>query len=168
MRRKHLAQKYFGRMPRPTGLTGNRCAQASSRHGQSQGEQWFVAIGILVLGLVVAFGISRLGGCARTVQKDAADLAVRRQAMLTQRLAYLTEDVAEIEWVEVESNDVYIGFREVPKDMDLILRFAAVHGSNAINYGVHVWAVPSQSRGWRPGGGFYYAEITARNGKVER
>ena len=90
-----------------------------------------------------------------------------RGEVLAERLSYLTTEVPEIAWVEVDDNDVYIGFKQIPDDMDLIVRFAAVNGNTAINFGVHVWAVPATSRGWRPGTGPYYQEVTARYGRVE-
>jgi len=86
--------------------------------------------------------------------------------MLMESLEYLN-DVEEIVWVEIDENDVYIGFAPVPDDWDLIIRGAAYNGNREINFGTHVWAAYGERKGWRPGQSTYLGEVTARYGKVE-
>jgi hypothetical protein len=85
---------------------------------------------------------------------------------LMKELEYLNK-VEEIVWVEIEDNDVYIGFDPVPSDWELIIRAAAFNGNRAIDFGTHVWAAYGSRRGWRPGQSKYLGEVTARYGKVQ-
>jgi hypothetical protein len=90
-----------------------------------------------------------------------------REQVLKERLSYLDE-VSEISWVEIDGNNVYIGFRSIPEDYDMIVRAAAFHGNNAIDFGVHVWAIDAKYTGWRPGQGKpFICEATARYGRVQ-
>jgi len=88
------------------------------------------------------------------------------EQVLRKELAYLS-DVNEVAWVEFDDNDVYIGFAARPSDLGAVVNAAAVNGNRAIDFGVHVWAVSADRRGWRPGSGPYYCEATARYGKLE-
>jgi len=86
--------------------------------------------------------------------------------MLPKRLAYLNE-IPDVAWVEFEQNNVYIGFRRVPSDLRNIVNGAAFAGNKEID-GVHVWAVPEDQRGFKPGSGPYICSATARYGKVQK
>ena len=86
---------------------------------------------------------------------------------LKKRLEYLN-DIPEISWYEVERNNVYIGFNNIPIDFRVIVNAAAVHGNNAYGFGVHVWAVIASQKGWRPGDGPYYCCATARGGRIKK
>jgi len=86
---------------------------------------------------------------------------------LKERLDYLNK-VKEIIWIDIENNDVYIGFDPVPDDWKLVAQMAALHGNNKIGFGVHVWAIHTRQRGWRPGTGGYLGEYTARYGSIEK
>jgi hypothetical protein len=91
-----------------------------------------------------------------------------KRANLISEMYYLNK-IEEIEWVEIVSNTIYIGFKSVPSDLKLICNAAALKGNRTINFGVHVWAIDSNKfqKGWRPGDGTYYYEVTARNGELE-
>jgi hypothetical protein len=56
----------------------------------------------------------------------------------------------------------YLNFKRT-----LILKGAAKRANDAFGLGVHVWAVDGTKKGWRPGDGPYYEEVTARHGKIE-
>lgn len=86
---------------------------------------------------------------------------------LKKRLEYLN-DIPEISWYEVERNNVYIGFNTKPVDFMTIIHAAAVCGNNIYGSGVHVWAIPSSQKGWRPGDGPYYCCATARGGRIKK
>ena len=49
----------------------------------------------------------------------------------------------------------------------MVIKGAAIAGNKAINFGVHVWAIKASEKGWRPGDGHFYKEVTARYGKIE-
>ena len=91
----------------------------------------------------------------------------RDQAALNQKLSYLA-DINEISWVEIDENNVYVGFNKIPSDFSTIVRGAAVQGNRAYGFGVHAWAVNAKNTNWRPGSGPYYCEATARHGKIEK
>jgi hypothetical protein len=89
------------------------------------------------------------------------------QVALNEKLSYLS-DIPEISWVEIENNNVFIGFNTIPTDLSIIVRGAAVQGNLAYGFGVHVWAVKAEDHNWRPGSGPYYCEATARSGKITK
>lgn len=98
---------------------------------------------------------------------SASQQHAQQEVKLRAALAYLI-DIPEVSWFEVVGNNVYVGFNSKSDDLSLIIRGAAVKGNKAIQFGVHVWAVPANNRGWRPGKGPFYEEVTARNGKIQR
>ena len=77
------------------------------------------------------------------------------------------KDIKEIKWIEIDDNDIYVGFKPVPSDWKPIIIGIALSGNKAINYGVHTWAVNSGQKGWRPGQGSYIGKVTARYGKIQ-
>jgi hypothetical protein len=81
-------------------------------------------------------------------------------------LGYLV-DIAETRWVQISHNTVYVGMSHLPADAELVAKFAALHGNEAIGFGCHVW-VTDGPRGWRPGSRASFRRATARHGKVER
>lgn len=88
-----------------------------------------------------------------------------REAVLQKELAYL-KSIPEVRWVVFDGNRVYLGFGSLPKDIRIIINTAAYHGNQAINFGVHVWAVDSKFRE-SPADG-YICAATARYGKVRK
>ena len=101
-------------------------------------------------------------GCTEYSSSRTSD----KEGKLESTVAYL-KDIDEVSWVEVEGNDVYIGFKSRPSDLTAIVGAAALHGNRATGFGVHVWAVDAKHTGWRPGSGPYFLELTARHGKIE-
>jgi len=85
---------------------------------------------------------------------------------LAKRLSYL-KDIPEVSWVKFDDNNVYIGFKTLPGDLGAIVNAAAIHGNRAIDFGVHVWAVPETQKNFRPGLDPSYCSATARHGKIE-
>jgi hypothetical protein len=73
--------------------------------------------------------------------------------------------------VRFEGNSVYVGFDPYPLDGNAILRGAALHGNNAIDFGCHVWAVHADQKSNPPYygtiSGKWYENVTARYGKIE-
>lgn len=92
----------------------------------------------------------------------------RNKPILREAMSYLSE-IPEIEWYEIQRNNVYIGFKILPSDWQIIINGAALRGNETIDFGVHVWAIDSNrfSKGWRPGDGPFYGEMTARYGKLQ-
>jgi len=120
--------------------------------------------GIMMTGLVkcnMACKNARIDRDIRYEQRQA-----RQNTLLREALEYLN-DIQEIAWWEIDGNDVYVGFASWPSDGEIILMAAALAGERAINFGCHVWGVRAEKRGWRPGDGHYYAEVTARYGKIQ-
>lgn len=76
---------------------------------------------------------------------------VEREKLISQELEYLKNNVEEIEWIEVENNQIYIGFKSIPEDYESILRGASWRASRAIFYKVTVWGLPTwkYKKGWR-------------------
>lgn len=75
----------------------------------------------------------------------------RNEQKLKSELSYLNS-VSDISWFEIDGRAVYIGFREVPKDLRGIVNSAAQNGSRAIDGGAFsAWAVLHAERGWRQG-----------------
>ncbi len=152
-----------------------RCSHCSGEIAPT-GAMVLGGLGFLVLmGLMICFVVWFVGiivapcnAISRSVSSTQAPTPPARQAVLAARLSYLNA-IPDIRWVEIDGNNVYIGFREVPADLKNICRAAAANGNRAIGFGVHVWAVPAPafSRGWRPGDGPYYYEVTVRHGEVE-
>jgi len=102
----------------------------------------------------------------RNRQSEPASTSVTRSQVLHKELSYLT-DISEVAWIEIERNDVYVGFNTLPNDWEMIIKGAAVRGNHAINFGCHVWAVSADKKGWRPGDSSCYGEFTARYGRIE-
>ena len=92
---------------------------------------------------------------------------ISRENKIRSELSYLMTEVDEIEWIEVDSNVVYVGFEPLPSDWEMIIKGAALRANRAIGSGAHVWAVKAANKGWRPGDSSYYGEVTARYGKIE-
>ncbi len=90
---------------------------------------------------------------------------IQRYGRLRQELAYLSE-IKEVQWYECEDNNVYVGFEPIPNDWQMIVKGAALRGNEAIDFGCHVWAVPANKYGWRPGDSSFLGEVTARHGRI--
>ncbi len=87
---------------------------------------------------------------------------------LHKAMSYLSE-IPEVEWHEIQRNNVYIGFKQLPSDWRIIINGAALRGNEAMNFGCHIWAIDANkfNEGWRPGDGPFYGEMTARYGKLQ-
>lgn len=127
-------------------------------------------LGCLVLGLLL------MGWCGSMLGDDPAGPAATngsasrsREAVIRAELRYLDAQLTpEIAWMDIDDNNVYIGFSKRLDDMSMVIRGAALRCNKAINFGCHVWAVPADgARPWRPGSGPYYEEVTARHGMIE-
>lgn len=64
-------------------------------------------------------------------------------------LQYLKE-LPEVSWVVYDGNDVFIGLKYLPDDVDIITNAAAVHASKAYGGRVEVWSISDRYREWRP------------------
>ena len=123
-------------------------------------------------GFGVALGVFLvIGGCfiSGLLFFHAPVISPDREMKFTKALAYLDDRSAlpEIAWVEMEGNSVYIGWHSLSEDWQNICRAAAANGSRAIGFGCHVWAVPADRPGWRPGDGPYFGKFTVRHGRLE-
>jgi hypothetical protein len=88
--------------------------------------------------------------------------------ILGSELGYL-KNIREVQWIEIDSNTVYVGFAPIPSDYREICNAAAFIGNRAINFGVHVWAIDATKYNnyWRPGSGTALYETTCRHGQFE-
>jgi hypothetical protein len=120
----------------------------------------------LLIGALSGCSDSRSGSQSSTKLAESTNKQRSREIILRQELSYLN-DIEEVAWYEVDDNDVIVGFEPLPEDWELVIRGAALRGNRAIDFGCHVWAVKAKDRGWRPGTGPYYGEVTARQGKIE-
>ena len=123
----------------------------------------YIQKGIFVLSVLFVFGnLSVFVGCGERKTSRQPPKA------LFEAVKYLS-DIPEVKWVDLDDNNIYIGFNPVPDDMIAVCTAAALHGNKAINFGVHVWAINAAryNKGWRPGDGSYIYETTARHGKIE-
>jgi len=122
---------------------------------------------LIILLIVIATVYLFNGGLNNNnATSKSSSRSLSQQQIITNELKYLN-DIEEIGWYEVDGNTVYVGFNIRPTDISLILKGAALRANNAINFGVHVWAVKANQKGWRPGDSSYYEEVTARHGKIE-
>ena len=122
-------------------------------------------VGCFGLLLAIGFFAFIAIGLVMTIQYLSPPDKQRPKISIKKSLSYLN-DIPEVEWVEVDGNDVYIGFKERPSDLKLIIHAAAINGNRAHGFGVHVWAVDAKYAGWRPGAGPYWCTATARHGKI--
>ena len=99
------------------------------------------SVGVWVISVILlVVGISML--------PDDPDGTTNEPERLAEALAYLNE-IDDMTWVEVDSNNAYLGFASVPEDLALIVNAAAMNGNKVLGFGVHVWAVQADL-GWRP------------------
>jgi hypothetical protein len=113
--------------------------------------------------LVLAFGL-----CFLTEEKSSPQKTTQ-ETTIQNSLSYLNAtNTPEIAWIEINGNNVYIGFSKRTPDVSMIIKGAALKCNKAINFGCHVWAVPADAkRPWKPGSGPFYDEATARGGKIQ-
>ena len=110
----------------------------------------------------------------QSVREQAIELS--REQVIASTLSYLNGSepydatkklIPELQWIDIKSNNVYLGFSVPPSDVDWIVKGAALKCNLAIDFGCHVWAVDARDRPFVAGEGRYYQEATARNGKVQ-
>lgn len=130
---------------------------------QKKGSFGKLFLSVLVI-VILVFVIGNLG----SDKPKSSGIATKSKpkASLSQSVKYLS-DISEVSWIEVNDNNVYVGFNPVPSDWNAIIRAAALQGNKATNYGVHVWAIRGAQKGWRPGDSGLVGEVTARYGKIE-
>jgi len=114
-------------------------------------------VALIIAAVAGLWAIGRLSGDSKWM--------LDHEATLKSEMRYLN-DIEEIAWWEVDGNNVYVGFREVPSHWQWIIRGAALRGNRAINFGCHVWAVKGGAPGWRPGDPGYLGQVTARYGRI--
>ncbi len=89
-----------------------------------------------------------------------------KEIQIATALKYLKKSVKEIQQVKIKNNTIIILWETIPSDFSLVNRGAAIAANKAIDFGVHVWSVPSTHQGWDESLG-YFCETTARRGAVE-
>ena len=127
----------------------------------------FFITGVVLAG-VVPTGMLFVAWYGVSLWESAAASQARkdREAKLRAALGPVA-DTPQVDWVEFNDGNVYIGFRERPPDLSGRLRAWALVGSRAAGSGVCVWAVKGGGPGWRPGDGPCYEKVTARRGRIE-
>jgi len=121
---------------------------------------------LILAGLAISLTISIFKSKNSSSNTERPEASSSQLNIIEQELQYLN-DIEEIAWYEVDGNDIYIGFNRRPNDISFILRGAALRANKVTNFGVHVWGVNANQKGWRPGDGPYYEEVTARYGEIE-
>ena len=121
------------------------------RIGRAPVGIWVISVILLVVGI--------------SMLPDDPDGTTNEPERLAEALAYLNE-IDDVTWVEVDSNNAYLGFASVPEELALIVNDAAMNGNEVLGFGVHVWAVQADL-GWRPGQPGLLCEATARYGQFE-
>lgn len=116
------------------------------------------AIVACVIGVVMVVGLFTTDRMTRKVAEP--------DSRLTESMSYLN-GIDEIAWFSLHGNNVYIGFRTVPDDVDGIVKGAALKGHRTIGSGFHAWAIPAGNRNFNPSRDSFYKETTARYGKIE-
>ncbi len=90
-------------------------------------------------------------------------------AAVEQRLAYLTEDVQEVQWVVFQPDEVFIGIAPLAQDWQSIGRAAAVYGSQTTGRQFRAYLVDGTDEKFQPTAGFaYYGCAHAAGGRVTR
>ena len=101
--------------------------------------------------------------------KGTLGIARNESAMerkLQEAMSYLNE-LYEVDWYEVDGNNVYIGFEPLPDDWQIVINGAALHGNKTTNFECHVWAINANQKGWRPGDGLFHGKATAYSGRLK-
>ena len=122
------------------------------RIGRAPVGIWVISVILLVVGISM-------------LPDDPDGTTIESERQLAEALAYLN-DVDDVTWMEVDRNNVYLGFGVVSEDLALIVNDAAMNGNEVLGLGVHVWAVQADL-GWRPGQPGLLCEATARGGQFE-
>jgi hypothetical protein len=90
-----------------------------------------------------------------------------KQQRLQGELAYLKEN-SDIAWLELEGSSVFIGWKTIPEDFEVINRGAAFNAHKTIQDTAEVWSLRSWQQGWRPGSsGDPICRTIAYGGKVQ-
>ena len=122
-------------------------------------------IGRAPVGILVISVILLVIGMNMRPQDDPDGTTIESERQLAEALAYLN-DVDDVTWMEVDRNNVYLGFSSIPEDLTLIVNAAARNGNAVLGSGVHAWAAQA-NRGWRPGQPGFLCEATVRGGQFE-
>lgn len=91
-----------------------------------------------------------------------------REAKVKSAIPPSIVDMDEVDWVEYDGNEVYVGFNKFPSDLKPMINAWALQANWALDFGVRVFAVLNAPKGWRPGdksNGLYIG--AARHGKIE-
>ena len=92
--------------------------------------------------------VARQAHRSRVASEEAQNAAALRAAV-----AYLrAPDFPNIAWVEIDDDQVFLGFSKWPADGQLVLNGAALHTQGASGYSmVSVWGLHADAPGHRPG-----------------
>ena len=91
-----------------------------------------------------------------------------REAKVKSAIPSSIVEMDEVDWVEYDDNEVYVGFNKFPSDLKPMINVWALQANRALDFGVRVFAVLNAPKGWRPGdksAGLYIG--AARHGKIE-
>ena len=114
---------------------------------------------------VALFLIGLVGMPAESQSQTVQD---EREAKVKSAIPPSIVDMDEVDWVEYDGNEVYVGFNMFPSDLKPMINAWAVQANLALDFGVRVFAVLNAPKGWRPGdksAGLYVG--AARHGKIE-
>lgn len=115
--------------------------------------------------LIMLFFIGLLGMPAELKGQTAQN---EREAKVKSAIPPSIVEMDEVDWVEYDDNEVYVGFNRFPSDLKPMINAWAVQANWALGFGVRVYAVLNAPKGWRPGApsaGLYVG--AARHGKIE-
>ena len=129
------------------------------------------SVGCLVVLFVIGLVAYLIYGSVKDSMPSDEQMAASKQKteqIIQTKIPPSIIDMDEVDWVEYDGNDVYVGINKVPSDLKTMINAWAIQANQALGRGVHVWAVHNAPKGWRPGDqsdGFYNA--TARDGVIK-
>ena len=92
---------------------------------------------------------------------------VENNPALVQRMQYLT-NLADIDWVDFEGGNIYVGFNRKTGELPNIVNTAVVIAHKTHGKKVHLYAVDGGQPGWRPGDGPLFCEARMNMGSLQQ
>jgi hypothetical protein len=92
---------------------------------------------------------------------------VENNPALVQRMQYLT-DLAEIDWVDFEGGNIYVGFNRKTGELPNIVNTAVAIAHKTHGKKVHLYAVDGGQPGWRLGDGPLFCEARMNMGSLQQ
>ncbi len=123
-------------------------------------------VGCLLIFALVGFVIYGLVKLTPSEEESAA-CRQRIESTIQSAIPPSIAEMDEVDWVEYEGREVYIGFNVWPDDIQTMISAWAIQANKALDRRVSVIAVLNEDNGWRMGERVQrYVMITARDGEI--